>query len=85
MCTLHMDICFTRTLVFQIDSKRKSLFFIGPSAEVRKITLFIKIATSAVNLAGILLPKMVRSISFWEQCSRAPPFFAPLNICAQAS
>ena len=45
------DIIYsTRTLIFQINSKRKSLFFIGPSGEVRKIALFIKIATSAVNL-----------------------------------
>ena len=36
MCSLDMDIYSTRTLIFQINSKRKSLFFIGPSTEVRK-------------------------------------------------
>ena len=43
------DIIYsTRTLIFQINSKRMSLFFIVPSGEVRKIALIIKIATSAV-------------------------------------
>ena len=42
------------------------------------MALFIKSATSAVNLAQILLPRMILSISFWEQCSHAPSLFAPL-------
>ena len=46
-------------------------------------SFFVKFATSAVDLARILLPRMVWSISFWEQCSRAPPLFAPLEPKAQ--
>ena len=63
-------------------TKKKNLFFIGLTAEVQWIALFIKIATNAVDLAGILLPRLVWSISFWEQCSRAPPLFPPLLSCA---
>ena len=64
---------------FEVRAREKNLFFIGPSLKVRYRALFLKIATSAVNLARILLPRMVWSISFWEQCSRAPPLFAPLE------
>ena len=35
--------------------------------------------TSLVDLARILLLRMVWSISFWEQCSRAPPLFPLLG------
>ena len=64
---------------FEVRAREKNLFFIGPSLKVRYIALFIKIAKGAVNLAGILLPRLVLSISFLEQCSRAPPLFAPLS------
>ena len=30
----------------------------------------------------MLLPRKVLSISFWEQCSRAPPLFPPLAFIA---
>ena len=76
--SLDKGIYFTRTLIFQINDKKKNLYFIGATAEVQKIDVFMKIATIAVDLAGILLPRLVWSISFWEQCSRAPPLFAPL-------
>ena len=59
-------------------TQEKHLFFIGTTTKVQKIDLLIKIATNAVDLAGILLPRLVWSISFWEQCSRAPPLFPPL-------
>ena len=36
--------------------------------------MFKEIATREVNLSRILLPWSILSISFWEQCSRAPPF-----------
>ena len=65
---------------FEVRAKEKNLFIIGPTAKVRELALFIKITKSAINWAKILLPKMVQSISFWEQCSRAPPLFAPLSL-----
>ena len=63
MCSLYMKIHLIRTLIFKIKGK---------------IALFLKIKTSAVNLARILLPRVVLSISFLEQCSRAPSLFPPL-------
>ena len=80
MCSLDMEIYFTRTLIFQINGKRKEsiLHWSICRGVINGPFFFINIATSAVNFVGILLPRMVPSISFWEQCSRAPPLFAPL-------
>ena len=59
--------------------QKNSILYISPTAEVGLKAFFVKIVTSAVHLARILLPRMVWSISFLEQCSRAPPLFPPLN------
>ena len=50
-------------LYSQSQIKEKNIFFISPTS------LVIKIVTRAVDLARILLPRMVWSISFWEQCT----------------
>ena len=57
------------TLMFSINGKGKE--YISHQSSCRSVA-------SAVHLARILLPRMVWSISFLEQCSRAPPLFPPL-------
>ena len=79
MWALDMEVYFTRTLTYPNNSTGKESFphwFNGRGA-INSL-FYTKIATSAVSLAQILLPKKVLPISFWEQCSHAPPLFPPL-------
>ena len=72
-CSFDIEIYFPRTLIFQIKGKEESILHWSNCKGAIN-------STSAVNWAQILLPRMVLSISFWEQCSRAPPLFPPLLL-----
>ena len=76
MWALDMEVYFTRTLTYPNNSTGKESiphWFNGRGA-INSL-FYTKIATSAVSLAQILQPKKVLPISFWEQCSNAPPLF----------
>ena len=82
MLSLDKEIYFKRTSIFPINGKGKESFLHWFNLKDVIKSLFIKIAMNAVDLARILLPRRVLSISFWEQCSRAPPLFPPLSVAA---